>query len=201
MPRPMKARAWAWTALMTAAFACSAVASPAERATAFRLPAWPQQAVSPDLALVDATGRARTLADFRGRVVIVFFGFLHCPDACPAELYKMSLTLRQLGADSDRVQVLFITLDPARDTPSLLEAYVGQFDARFMALTGSAAQVNRAAADFHVDFAQVPQGADYTIDHSTSTFLFDKGGRLRLIGTMQTSSADFAHDLALLVRE
>ncbi len=167
----------------------------------FLLPVWPAKAVSPDFSLLDTDGRTRTLADFRGKVVVVFFGFLHCPDACPTELYKLSLIVKNLGRDAEHVQVLFITLDPERDGDAMLKDYVSFFDSRFSGLTGSSAQINRAAANFHVEFAKVPQGAGYTIDHSSSTFLFDKGGRLRLIGTMQTSAADLAHDLAMLVQE
>jgi protein SCO1 len=169
--------------------------------SAFLMPVWPAKAASPDFSLSDSAGQTRTLADFRGKAVVVFFGFLHCPDACPTELYKLSLSVKKLGSDAVHVQVLFVTLDPARDSAAMLKDYVSFFDPRFAALTGSAAQINRAAASFHVEFAKVPQGDDYTIDHSSSTFLFDKHGELRVIGTMQASAADIAHDLELLVHE
>jgi protein SCO1/2 len=187
------------TFLCTLLAACAFVS--AAWGAEFRMAAWPQNGASPDLQLPDVKGVTRTLPDYRGKAVVVFFGFLHCPDACPTELYKLSLVMKRLGRDADGVQVLFITLDPQRDDPALLNDYVSGFDERFLGLTGSAAQINRAAADFHVDYARVPTANDYTIDHSTSTFVFDKQGKLRLVGTMKTSAADFAHDLQKLVRE
>jgi protein SCO1 len=170
-------------------------------APAFHLAQWPAHAQSPDFALIDADGRARTVADYRGRLVVIFFGFVHCPDACPAELFKLGLVMKRLGPAADQVQVLFVTLDPERDTQARLKGYVSAFDPRFVGLTGSAAQVDQAAANFFVEYARVGSGADYTIDHSTSTFVLDGRGRLRLIGNLQTSVADYAHDLAALARE
>jgi len=173
----------------------------ARSASGYRLTAWPAHAQTPDFTLVDAAGHPRTLKDFRGRVVVIFFGFVHCPDACPAELFKLSLVMQQLGPQAEQVQVLFITLDPARDTRKVLKGYVTAFDSRFAGLTGSAAQIDQAARNFYVVYARVGSGADYTIDHSTSTFLIDATGRLRLIGATTTSVADYAHDLALLATE
>ncbi len=177
--------------------------APAEAAAgaAFRLTPWPPGAVTPDFALIDADGRSRTLEDYRGRVVVLFFGFVRCPDVCPAELFKLGLVMQQLGPAAADVQVLFVTLDPARDTRKVLKEYVRAFDSRFVGLTGSGPQIDRAAANFYVVYARVPMGKDYTIDHSASTFVIDRSGRLRLIAPPTATVADYAHDLKLLVAE
>ena len=173
-------------------------AADAPPTAAYRLSVWPQRAQSPGFELVDAAGRLRRLSDFRGRIVVLFFGFVHCPDACPAELFKLSLVMKKLGSLSDRVQVLFVTLDPQRDTRAVLKSYVAAFDPRFVGLTGTTSQIDAAAASFFVEYARVASGTDYTIDHSTSTFVLDAAGRLRLVGTVNTAVDDYAHDLAVL---
>jgi protein SCO1/2 len=170
-------------------------------APGFRLTVWPPRARSPDFKLVDFDGRPRTLKDYRGRVLVIFFGYLRCPDACPAELFKLAQVMKELGRVSDHILVLFVTLDPQRDTPALLKSYVTGFDARFIGLSGAPAQTDEAAANFHVDYAQIRAGADYTVDHSTSTFLIDGRGRLRLVGAMSSSIGDLVHDLRALAAE
>lgn len=167
----------------------------------FRLPTWPRSRPSPDLHLKDTTGRAVTMNNFRGRVVVVYFGFARCPDACPTQLHTLAVALRSLKSARSDVQVLFITLDPERDPPTVLDPYVRAFDPSFRALTGTSAEIGRAAQDFFVEFARVPQGSDYTIDHTTGIFVFDRAGHLRLVGAASTTSADFAHDFALLTAE
>jgi len=132
-------------------------------------------------------------------VVIVFFGFLRCPDVCPAELLKLELVMKALGAQSRRVQVLFITLDPERDTPEELRAYATGFDPRFTGLTGTNAQVSAAAGEFNVQYARLKYGNDYSLQHSTATYLLDATGRLRLIGASATPVADYAHDIRALL--
>ena len=176
----------------------SATAAPALE---YRLAQWPQRGRTPDFSLLDVEGRTRTLADYRGRIVILFFGFVRCPDACPAELFKLSLVMKKLGALGARTQVLFVTLDPQRDTPQILKKYVFAFDPRFVALSGSPAQVDRAASSFFVRYARVGSGSDYTIDHSAESFVIDAQGRLRLVGTLDTSVDDFVHDLSLLAHQ
>ena len=164
----------------------------------FRLAVWPQGTESPVLRLRDLAGRPRELADYRGRVLVIFFGFVRCPDACPAELFKLALAMKRLGPLSEHVQVLFVTLDPERDTPPVLKSYLSAFDPRFVGLTGSTADIDRAAMSFYVEYARVGRGADYSIDHSTSTFVLDAHGRLRLVGTLETSVEDWVHDLSLV---
>jgi protein SCO1/2 len=166
-----------------------------------RLAVWPQGAGSPAFELVDTGGVQRTLRDYRGHIVVIFFGFLHCPDACPAGLFKLALVMKQLGQAAADVQVLFITLDPERDTPPSLKNYVSAFDPRFIGLTGTSAQIDRAASGFNVQYARVSSGDDYTIDHSTGIFVFDGAGRLRLVGAANSPVADFVHDITALATE
>ena len=163
--------------------------------------AWPSQAHSPAFKLIDTQGVPRTLGDYRGQVVLIFFGFLHCPDACPAGLFKLAQVMKQLGPVAAHVRVLFITLDPERDTPTSLKSYVSAFDPRFIGLTGTSTQVDLAASDFNVQYARVPLDDGYTIDHSTAIFLFDGVGRLRRIGTTNSAVADFVHDITTLAAE
>lgn len=150
---------------------------------------------------MDTEGTPRTLNDYRGRIVVIFFGFLHCPDACPAGLFKLAQVMKQLGQDASRVQVLFITLDPERDTPAALRHYTSAFNPRFVGLTGTSIQVDQAASNFNVQYARVPLGTDYTIDHSTGIFVFDAVGHLRLVGAVNSPVADFVHDITALAAE
>ena len=135
-----------------------------------------------DFHLLDPEGRERSLADFRGKVVLIFFGFTQCPDVCPTNLLGMAEVMRQLGPDADKVQVLFITVDPERDTQALLAEYVPAFDKRFVGLFGDAATTAAVARDFKVFYQKQgdTSGQAYTVDHSTGTYVFDPQGRLRL---------------------
>jgi protein SCO1 len=188
-------------AALCAAVSLLCVMVVAQGAERFRLTEWPDPAAKPDFHLRDMNHARRSMADYHGRVSVVFFGFTHCPDVCPTELYQLSLVIKQLGPSASRVQVLFITLDPQRDTPPVLQAYVRAFDPRFLALTGSSADINAAASSFSVQFAKVTQGSDYTIDHSTGTYVLDKTGHLRLVATLQASVDDWVHDLTVLAAE
>jgi len=152
------------------------------------------------LELTDHTGRARTLADFRGKAVVLFFGFTQCPDVCPTTLADIASSLKKLGADADRVQVLFVTVDPERDTPKALAEYVGAFDPRFIALRGDAAQTQRVAKEFRIYYEKRKQGDDYTVDHSGQTYVIDPQGRLRLLVRHERIAQDLADDLRTLLR-
>ena len=133
------------------------------------------------LALTDHHGVARTLADFHGKVVTLFFGYVQCPDVCPTALSGMSQVMRELGPDADRVQVLFVTVDPERDTPALLAEYMPAFDRRFLGLYGSPQQIAAVAQDFRVFYRKSGNlDGHYTIDHTAGTYVFDPSGRLRL---------------------
>jgi protein SCO1/2 len=120
---------------------------------------------------------------------------------CPAELFKLAMVMKRLGPISRHIQVLFISLDPERDTPTSLNSYVTAFDRRFVGLTGTAAQIGQAAATFFIEYARVAVGTDYTIDHSTGVYVLDASGRLRLVGAQGTSIDDFVHDLTVLAKE
>jgi protein SCO1/2 len=128
--------------------------------------------------LTDGHGRNVSLADFRGKLVLLYFGFLTCPDVCPTDLLAIGKAIESLGAEGENVQPLFITLDPERDTRGALRAYVATFHPRFIALTGSEAQVRRVATDYKVFFekVQLPGAGTYTIDHAAFTFLLDRAG-------------------------
>jgi protein SCO1/2 len=156
-----------------------------------------------DFELVDHTGKPRRLGDFRGKVVVVFFGFTHCPDVCPTTLAELAAAKRKLGAEAARVQVLLVTVDPERDTPELLSRYVTAFDPDFLGLTGSPQQIAGAAREFKVVYQKVEgkQPGSYSVDHSAGTFIFDPQGRLRLYVSYGQGAEVFAHDIALLLRQ
>jgi protein SCO1/2 len=155
-----------------------------------------------DFALTDHTGKPRTLADYRGKAVAIFFGYTQCPDACPTTLSALAEAMKKLGPDADRVQVLFVTVDPERDTPALLAEYAPAFDPRFAGLYGDAAATERVAREFKVIYQKQPGATPgtYTVDHSTGTYIFDPQGRLRLYVSYGQSPDVFAHDLKELLR-
>lgn len=136
-----------------------------------------------DFTLTDHTGKTRTLADFRGKVVVVFFGYTHCPDVCPTTLADLKVAREQLGEDGKRVQVLFVTVDPERDTRELLSNYVPAFDPSFLGLYGDPAATARVAKEFRVFYQKVPGKTpdSYTVDHTAGSYVFDPQGRLRLL--------------------
>ena len=153
-----------------------------------------------ELSLTDHNGRARTLADFRGKVVMVFFGFTHCPDVCPTTLAEMAQVMRELGPDADKVQVLFITVDPERDTPQVLRQYVPSFYPSFLGLSGDADAIARTAKEFKVFYQkQALPGGGYSVDHSAGTYLFDREGRLRLYASYGRGPAALLHNIRILL--
>ena len=153
------------------------------------------------LELADTGGRVRHLEDFRGKAVVVFFGFTHCPDVCPTTLADMAAGLKTLGPDADRVQVVFITVDPERDTAADLDKYVKAFDPRFFALRGDAAATQRVAKDFKIYYEKRKQGDTYTVDHSSQSYVIDPKGRLRLLVRPDRLASDLAPDLRALLSE
>jgi len=136
-----------------------------------------------DFTLTDHNGKTRTLADFRGKVVVVFFGYTRCPDVCPTTLADLKVAREQLGEDGKRVQVLFVTVDPERDTPQLLAKYVPAFDPSFLGLYGDASATARVAKEFKVFYQKSPGKTpdSYTVDHTAGSYVFDPQGRLRLL--------------------
>lgn len=154
-----------------------------------------------ELALTDHTGKARTLADFKGKVVAVFFGFTRCPDVCPTTLAEMKLVKERLGADGDKLQVLFVTVDPERDTPELLAKYVPAFDPTFLGLRGDAAETAKTAKEFKVFYQKAPGTSpdNYSIDHTAATFIYDPQGRLRLFAKHSSGADALTQDIKLLL--
>jgi protein SCO1/2 len=155
-----------------------------------------------DFALTDHTGKPRTLADFKGKVVIVFFGYTQCPDVCPTTMADMKAMMDQLGPQADQVQVLFVTIDPERDTQALLAEYVPAFDKRFLGLRGDAAATAKVAKEFKVFYAKA-EGKDagsYTMDHTAASYVFDKTGKVRLFVRYGQGVAPLVHDVKQLLQ-
>ena len=153
--------------------------------------------------LVDHNGQPRELSDFRGKVVVVFFGFTHCPDVCPTTLATLARAMKELGPDGDRVQVLMVTVDPERDTPEVLKQYVTALDPRFLGLTGDSEAVARTAREFKVFYQKNPGDVPgvYSVDHSSGSYVFDPSGRLRLLVTYGQGPDVFAHDIEQLLAQ
>lgn len=154
-----------------------------------------------DFKLTDHHGQLRRLGDFKGKAVVLFFGFTQCPDVCPTTLSSMRDALGLLGDDAGRVQVLFVTLDPARDTPQMLAQYLPMFHPSFLGLSGDEASTAALAKDFKVFYAKQPGTApgSYSIDHSTGSYAFDPQGRLRLLLRHGETPDNVAADLKLLL--
>lgn len=156
-----------------------------------------------DFSLTDHNGKPRTIADFRGKLVFVFFGYTHCPDICPTTLSDMAGIMKSLGPDADKLQVLFITLDPERDTPEAMAGYVPAFHPGFLGLYGDRAATEKVARDFKIFQQRVsgPDGKSYTIDHTAASFVFDTRGHLRLFVRHGQNGAPLLNDLKLLLSE
>ena len=153
-------------------------------------------------SLTDHTGKPRTLQDFRGKLVVLFFGYTQCPDVCPTTMAKMAAVLKELGPASKDVQVLFVTLDPERDTQELLAAYVPAFHPSFIGLRGDAEATARTAKEFKVFYAKTPSGDDpknYTVDHMSGSYVFDREGRVRLLVRHEAEPGAIASDLRQLL--
>lgn len=154
-----------------------------------------------DFSLVDHNGQARTLADFRGKVVAIFFGYTHCPDVCPTTLSDFAAALRQLGPDAERVQVIFVTVDPARDTPELLRQFVPAFNPGFLGMYTGPEALRQLAKEFKVVYQKtaVKAADDYLIDHTAGTYVYDEQGDLRLLIPYGTRPDAIAQDLRTLL--
>lgn len=154
-----------------------------------------------DFSLTDHQGKPRTLADFRGKVVTLFFGYTQCPDVCPTNMTTMTEVMGLLGADASRVQVLFITVDPERDTRQLLAEYVPAFYPSFLGLYADPAQTAKVAKDFKAFYQKQPGSTptSYTVDHSAGTYVYDAQGRLRLYVRHGESAPNIAADIKTLL--
>jgi len=186
---------------VAAALALTACA-PADPAASFRNTDITGADYGRDFSLTDQNGQVRTLADFKGKVVTIFFGYTQCPDVCPTNLSTMAAAVKQLGPDAAKVQVLFVTVDPERDTPELLRNYVPAFDPTFLGLYGDATQTAEVAKEFKIIYRKSgdTSGPNYTVDHSAGTYVFDPQGRLRLYVRHGTSVDDIVADLRLLLK-
>ena len=156
-----------------------------------------------DFSLPDVDGKLRTLADYSGKIVLVFFGFTQCPDVCPTTMLELAAVKKALGPDGDRVQGVFVTIDPERDTPEILKAYVGSFGPDFVGLRGDAEQTKAVAKHFKVFYAKVPGKTEgsYTMDHTAGSYVFDKKGKVRLFTRYGSGAEALTHDLKLLLAE
>ena len=192
-------------ALLTACALALPACSPQDAARpALRGPALHDAPYARDFHLIDADGQPRSLADFKGKVVVVFFGYTQCPDVCPTTLLELAQARQKLGAEAGRLQGIFITLDPARDTPEVLKAYVTSFDESFIALTPRSPQELAALArEFKIFYRQTPGPIEnsYTLDHTAASYMYDPQGRLRLYQTYGIGADAMAANARALLHE
>jgi len=153
--------------------------------------------------LADQYGQPRSIKDFKGKVVVVFFGYTQCPDVCPTSMQEVAEVKRMLGADGERLQSIFVTVDPERDTPEMLKAYMANFDPSFLALHGSAEQTAAVAKDFKIFYKKVEgkTPTSYTMDHSAGSYIYDTQGRLRVYYRYGSGVDAMAHDVKALLQE
>jgi len=153
-------------------------------------------------SLKDAGGANRTLADFKGKVVVLFFGYAQCPDVCPTTMTEMAQVKKELGADADKLQVVFVTVDPERDTPEVMKAYMGAFDPAFVALIPTPEQLAALAKDFKVYYKKVEgkTPTSYSMDHSAASYVYDPQGRLRLYARYGAGTAPMVADVKALLQ-
>ncbi len=150
-----------------------------------------------DFQLTDHNGKLRTLADFRGKLVVMFFGYTHCPEVCPTTMSDMAQALKLMGSNAEKVQVLFVTIDPERDTQALLAQYIPAFNPGFLGLMGDEAATAKVAKDFRIFYQKVKSkdGKSYEVDHTSGTYVFDQTGTLRLFMKYGQGAQSIAHDL------
>ena len=155
-----------------------------------------------DFALPDQNGQARSIKDFAGKVVVVFFGFTQCPDVCPTSMVELAGIKKSLGADSSKLQVIFISVDPERDTPEILKAYMANFDPTFVALRPSMAQLPVVAKDFKIYYKKVDgkTPTSYSLDHTAGNYIYDTQGRLRLYNRYGSGAEGLTQDIRLLLK-
>jgi protein SCO1 len=190
-------------AASAAACAASLLAGCGERKPQFKAIDLTGADYAHDLQLPDADGHVRSLKDFRGKVVVLFFGYTQCPDVCPTTLAEIAQAKQLLGAAGARVQGVFVTLDPERDTPQVLKAYLANFDPTFVALRGTPQQIAAVAKDFKIFYQKVPgkTPGSYTLDHSAAAYVYDPQGRLRLYTRYGSGPQALASDVKLLLDE
>ena len=156
-----------------------------------------------DLPLTDQFGKERSIKDFAGKVVVVFFGYTQCPDVCPTSMSELAEVKRSLGADGDKLQGIFVTVDPERDTPEMLKGYMASFDPSFIALRGTPEQLVAVAKDFKIYYKRVEgqTPTSYTMDHSAGSYVYDTKGRLRVYHRYGAGAQSLAADVRALLDE
>ncbi|NDZ14949.1 SCO family protein [Variovorax sp. WS11] len=193
-------RLLAWTGL--AAVAGTGLAACTDRKPSFNAVDITGADYAKGFTLADADGRQRTLADFKGKVVVMFFGYAQCPDVCPTTMTEMAQVKQQLGSDGDKLQVLFVTVDPERDTPTVMKAYMGAFDPAFVALIPTPEQLPALAKDYKAYYKKVEgkTPTSYSMDHSAASFVYDTEGRLRLYARYGAGVPAMVSDLRALLK-
>ncbi len=196
----IQARSRCWIAVLFCAGALFAGCKPAFQ----NLDLTGNASYARDFALPDTQGHLRTLTDFKGKVVVLLFGYTHCPDVCPTTLAELAQVLKRLGRDAKRVQIVFVTVDPARDTPAALEQYVTAFGPNFIALrTDNPEALKKIARSFRVHYAKLPRATPghYEMEHTAASYVFDPQGQLRLYVRYGQTPESWLHDLRLLLKE
>lgn len=156
-----------------------------------------------DFRLVDDHGKAVTGKDYRGKVVLLYFGYTHCPDVCPLTLAQLHVVLQRVGPAADGARILFVSVDPARDTPDVMHAYVNAFDPRAVGLSGAPREIEALSKRYRSAFTREPDKGDgqYEVSHSSAIYLFDRDGKARLLATPADSQDKLIHDLQLLLSQ
>jgi protein SCO1/2 len=193
-------KSWLYAAFVLAALTLAGC-QPAPQPPAFRATDITGAEFARDFRLIDHNGQTRTLADFRGKAVALFFGYTHCPDVCPTTLSDFAAALQQLGSQADRVQVIFVTVDPERDTPELLREFVPAFNPGFLGMYSDPDTLRQLAKEYKVIYQKtsVKAADDYLIDHSAGTYVYDPQGNLRLLMPYGSSPEAIAQDLKTLL--
>jgi protein SCO1/2 len=154
-----------------------------------------------DFRLTDDHGKAVTGADYHGKVLVLYFGYTHCPDVCPLTMAHLHVVMQRLGSLADGARILFVSVDPTRDTPEVMHAYVNAFDPRAVGLTGSAREIEALSKRYRTAFTREPGTADgnYEVSHGSAIYIFDRDGHARVLATPSASQDDIVHDLHLLL--
>ena len=192
-----QSRAW----LKAGAMACAFVLTACSQAPAFHGIDITGADYANSFRLTDHNGQVRTLADFKGKAVVIFFGYTQCPDVCPTSMTELAETKQLLGADRDRLQGLFVTVDPKRDTPDVMKAYMAAFDPSFLALYAQDTPLEQVAQSFRIYYKEVPgpTPTSYTMDHSAGSYVYDPEGRIRLYHRYGSGAAGLAADIKQLL--
>ncbi len=152
-------------------------------------------------SLLDSSGRRRTVSDYSGKIVLLAFGYTHCPDACPTTLARLAKVRQLLGGNAGKLQVLFVTIDPERDSAQLLDTYVRNFDPTFIALRGSESETDAATGAFHAEYQILQHGQDILVEHTVDTYLIGPQGRVRVVLPFDASAEDVAQDVHSAMRD